>query len=129
MNVDFRASELNVGRIVDFVPSLNADMAFISELTPSEIWERLEKRAYHWNSREERLKYWGNYGFFYKRLCSGGFQIIYTRDFGYYDAMNVKIKEIPSGSLLLAKAPFLHKNSDANDAAEMIEIHLLREED
>lgn len=103
-------------------------MEFVSKLTPAEIWERLEKRAYHWDSKEERLVHWDDYGFFYERLSSDIFRIVYTRAYGYYDAMKVTIQERPGGSLLIAKAPWFHKNSEHNDAVDMIKIHLLEKE-
>lgn len=104
-------------------------MEFLSELTPAEIWEHLEKSGYHWGSKEERLVHWGDYGFFYERLRDDAFRIVYTRESGYYDVMKVTVEKRPGGSLLTAKAPWWHTNSKRNDAVEMIKIHLLKRDE
>ena len=104
-------------------------MEFLSDLEPTEIWERLDKRAYHWDRKEERLAHWNDYGFFYKKLSGNTFKIVYTRGHGYYDAMIVAIQEQSSGSLLIARTPWFHKNSEQNDAVDIIKIHLLKRYD
>ncbi len=99
-----------------------------SQLTIAEIWARLEKEAYHWDNKEERVTQWDSYGYFYRPISSRKFKIYYTRQYPWYDVVIVSMKESPdrAGTILTITDPWLHQNSEENDAEDMVRIHLVR---